>query len=82
MPVTRDISLSKKQMILQWLENPIYFIVHLINQISFYSVANYSTVPFHELITSNLHFPPRCREKHFQLNSDQIKHATHFEHTF
>ncbi|XP_065887043.1 uncharacterized protein [Dysidea avara] len=82
MPVTRDLSPAKKQMIVEWLEHPIYSSQHSQpNNVT--SQCIHSDVPFSALITNDSHFiPPRCREKHIPFKSEPIEYDKHFENIF
>jgi len=83
MPVTRDLSPTKKQMILEWLENPIYNSSLPKQPSSVISKCNHSDVLFSNLITNNSHFiPPRCKKKHIAFVSEPIEHDKHFEKIF
>ena len=82
MPVTRDLSPAKREMILEWLENPIYSSPHK-QPSNVTSQCNHSDVPFSKFLTNDSHFiPPRCKEKHIPFQSEPIHHDKHFEHIF
>jgi len=85
MPITRDLSPVKKQMILEWLDNPIYSsqLSQPTEPSNTTSKCIHSDVPFSQLITNNSHFfPPRCAMKHISFKSEPLSHDKHFENIF